>query len=175
LPLGRIDQAVEQLRIAERNDPLSPYVHLWLGEALADAGRNEEAIVACEKAKPNPNWRACVLGARVRQGHAPEVIKLYEADPFRPRVAAALGCAYARAGRREDAERAFAASTDISRAEIPACLGDKDRVFEALNQDIAVGPIRMGWTMNSVDRWSPGLLRGDPQLKALRRKVGLPE
>jgi hypothetical protein len=54
-------------------------------------------------------------------------------------------------------------------------LGDKDRVFEALNQDIAVGPIRMGWNLNYVDRWNPGLLRGDPRLKALRSKVGLPE
>jgi TolB-like protein len=173
LPLGRIDQAIQQLRIAERNDPLSPYVQLWLGDALGDAGRNEEAIAACEKPKPNPNWRRCVFGARVRQGHGGEVIQLYEANHGGPQIPA--GCAYARAGRREDAERVFAATTDIARAEILACLGDKDRVFEALNQDIAVGPIRMGWNLNYVDRWSPGLLRGDPRLKALRRKVGLPE
>jgi len=33
----------------------------------------------------------------------------------------------------------------------------------------------MGWFLLRVDRWNRGLLRGDPRLKALRKKVGLPE
>jgi hypothetical protein len=69
----------------------------------------------------------------------------------------------------------FAATSDISRALIRGCLGDKDRVFEALDRDARVGPIRMGLVLNRVNRESPGLLRGDPRLTALRRKVGLPE
>jgi tetratricopeptide (TPR) repeat protein len=176
LPLGRIDQAIQQLRIAEKNDPLSSYVQLWLGDALADAGRNEEAVGACERIDPGNNMREpCILGARVRQGRASEVIQIYEADPARRRAGYALGCAYARAGRREDAEKVFAATKDISRAQILACLGDKDRVFESLDHDAAVGPLRLGWVLNRVDRENPGLLRGDPRLKALRKKVGLPE
>ena len=103
------------------------------------------------------------------------MIRIYEADPAKRRNGAALGCAYARSGRREEAEKVFAATTDVSRAQILACLGDKDRVFEALDHDAGVGPIRMGWVLNRVDRESPGLLRGDPRLKALRKKVGLPD
>jgi tetratricopeptide (TPR) repeat protein len=176
LPLGRIDQAIQQLRIAEKNDPLSSYHQFWLGDALADAGRNEEAAGACERVGPeNPMRQLCILGARVRQGRASEVIRIYEGDPGNPRKGYALGCAYARAGRRQDAEKVFAATKDISRVQILACLGDKDRVFESLDHDAAVGPIRMGLTLNRVDRESPGLLRGDPRLKALRKKVGLPE
>ena len=33
----------------------------------------------------------------------------------------------------------------------------------------------MGWVLNRVDRESPGLLRNDPRLKVLRKKIGLPE
>jgi hypothetical protein len=33
----------------------------------------------------------------------------------------------------------------------------------------------MGWFLLLVDREHPGLLSGDPRLKALRKKVGLPE
>jgi hypothetical protein len=60
-------------------------------------------------------------------------------------------------------------------AALFACLGDKDRTFEALDHVAQVGPIRMGWFLLRVDREQPGLLSGDPRLKALRKKVGLPE
>src|SRR5215472_3847226 len=187
LPLGRIDEAIQHLRIAEKNDPLSSYVHYWLGDALADAGRNEEAAAACEKmASENPNRKGCILGAHTRQGRVSEVIQIYEADPagripmrtegrLNDWSGAVLGCAYARAGRREAAEKAVAATSDISRAQILACLGDKNGVFEALDRDAAVGPIRMGWILNRVNRENSALLRGDPRLNALRKKVGLPE
>jgi serine/threonine-protein kinase len=113
LPLGRIDQAIEQLRIAAKNDPSSSEVHFWQGDALADAGRNEEAVGACEKLPPsNPNMQGCVLGARVREGRASEVIQSYEADPAKRMQGwrAVIGCAYARAGRREEAEKVYAAT-----------------------------------------------------------------
>jgi tetratricopeptide (TPR) repeat protein len=174
IPLGRIDQAMQQLRIAEQNDPLSPLIHHWLSEALADTGRNEEAARACEKLPPkNLQREGCVLGALERQGKAGEVIQTYGARPAdSPPVADALACAYARSGRRDEAEKIAARSPS---APIFACLGDKDRVFEILNRQIEVGPIRMGWFLLRVDRENPGLLRGDPRLKALRKKVGLPE
>ena len=60
-------------------------------------------------------------------------------------------------------------------AALFACLGDKDRAFEALDHVAQIGPIRMGWFLLRVDREHPGLLSGDPRLKALRKKVGLPE
>ena len=59
--------------------------------------------------------------------------------------------------------------------EIYACLGDKDRVFDALERAASLGPIRIGWFLLRVDREHRGLLGGDPRLKALRKKVRLPE
>jgi serine/threonine-protein kinase len=104
LPLGRIDETIQQLRIAEKNDPLSPEVHFGLADAMADAGQDEEAVSACEKLPPDYLSRdGCILGARVRQGKASEVVQIYQAsgraDPT------PLGCAYARIGRREEAEK----------------------------------------------------------------------
>src|SRR5262249_4907314 len=103
LPLGRLEEAIEQLSIAERNDPLAPEVHYWLADALADAGRNVDAIKSCEKLPPeHPQREGCILGARGRQGKASEVVQIHEASG---RVGTALGCAYARMGRREEAEK----------------------------------------------------------------------
>ena len=60
-------------------------------------------------------------------------------------------------------------------AELFACLGEKDRTFAALDHMAQIWPIRMGWLLLRVDREHPKLLSGDPRLKALRKKVGLPE
>src|SRR5262249_40937206 len=49
LPLGRLEDVIKELLTAERNDPLAPEVHFYLGDALADAGRDEEAAKSCEK------------------------------------------------------------------------------------------------------------------------------
>jgi len=47
LPLGRIDEAVHQLRLAAKADPISPFIQQRLAEMLIFAGRYEEAAVHC--------------------------------------------------------------------------------------------------------------------------------
>jgi len=87
---------------------------------------------------------------------------------------AVLGCAYTRGGRRQDAEELAVDSSfnPLNEALILVCLGDKDRTFEALDRATTAGPIRIGWQIQAPEF---GLIRGDPRLKALRKKVGLPE
>ncbi|HLJ15231.1 MAG TPA: hypothetical protein VKV15_12095, partial [Bryobacteraceae bacterium] len=106
-----------------------------------------------------------------------EVIQTYAVrSDNNPDVKAALACAYARVGRREDAERTAVDITQINaRLQAFACLGDKDRIVDTLESNAALGPIRIGWFLLRADRENPGLLHGDPRLKALRKKVGLPE
>ena len=53
-----------------------------------------------------------------------------------------------------------------------AGLGDKERTLEALDRMAVVGPVRMGAILSNPEL---ALLRGDPRLKTLRKKVGLPE
>src|SRR5262249_23565827 len=181
LPLGRVDEAIRQLQIAEKSEPIFTF---FLGDALADIARNEEAAIACNKLPPAPLLKPqCIPSLMVRQGKAAEVIQTYGAlpdDPPAPPIRSALGCAYARAGRRDEAER-VAAWFHFSGAGFPygavlfACLGDKDRTFEFLDHVAQIGPIRMGWFLLRVDREHPGLLSGDPRLMLLRKKVGLPD
>ena len=92
-------------------------------------------------------------------------------DLVRPRY---LGYAYGRAGRRADAEKLAVevAPNAFSQAIIYAGLGDKDRTFEALDRVAGLGAVRIGLALNSPEF---ALLRGDPRVKALRKKVGLPE
>jgi TolB-like protein/Flp pilus assembly protein TadD len=174
LPLGRVEAAIQELRIAVKGEPR---YKSFLGDTLEDAGREREAIALCESLRPeDPNKEQCNMSARVRSGGAAEAIQFYESDPGKPRNWNALGCAYARLGRREEAEKAvFNVKGGDGGAQIYACLGDKDRVFEALDRDVPFGPIRMGWFLLRVDREHRGLLAGDPRLQALRKKVGLPQ
>ncbi len=59
----------------------------------------------------------------------------------------------------------------FNHALIYAGFGDKDRTFAAL--DLAAGgPFRIGRALTFPEF---AFLRGDPRVKALRKKVGLPE
>ena len=149
---------------------------------LIPAGRYDEAAGHCEKL-PADFWsrNVCLGRARLWQGRTREAIQILEtafnreveANVASP-VRGILGCAYARAGRRDEAEKLAAESSlnPFNQAQTFACLGDKDRTFEALDRAAAAGPVRMG---RMLTRQGYSLLRGDPRLKALRKKVGLPE
>ena len=174
LPLGRIEEAIRQLQIAEKSRPVFTF---FLGDALADTGRNGEAAIVCEKLAPGDQLKnQCLPGALEREGRADEVIQTYGArSDNNPDVRAALACAYTRLGRREDAERTAVDLNVNARLQAFACLGDKDRVFDTFESNAALGPIRIGWFLLRVDREHRGLLLGDSRLHALRKRVGLPE
>lgn len=83
-----------------------------------------------------------------------------------------LGYAYAIAGRRADAEAQLAKNAGLphQQAMIYGGLGDKDRAFEAIEQLAAMNPQRaLSW----LSRPELALLRGDPRVAALRKKLGL--
>jgi tetratricopeptide (TPR) repeat protein len=178
LTLGRVEEALRQLRIAGQADPLSPTVHFSLRAALRLTGRLEEAEGDCMKmAVTAGQKKACLNDALMDQGRAAEAIPFLEAQwvgRLTGPGAASLGVAYAKAGRREDAERVAAiVPRPLAKAAIFAALGDKDRTFEALDRVVPLGPIRIGRDVLGSPRFA--VLRGDPRLNELRRKVGLPE
>ena len=55
--------------------------------------------------------------------------------------------------------------------QIYSGLGDKDRTIKALDDLAAQGPVRLGRALTFPEF---DLIRGDPRLKAKRKKVGLP-
>jgi len=177
LPLGRIEEAVRQLRLAEQADPLSYEVHFDASYVLFAAGRYNEASRHCDKLPPDARDKSWCLGRlRLEQGRIDESIQILESafhrDGFRDMVVGDLGLVYARAGRRQEAEKlASAGAVDpITRARIFAGLGDADRTFEALDRGTVAGPFRIGRAIVFPEF---AFLRGDPRLKALRHKVGL--
>lgn len=119
----------------------------------------------------------CLRLVQLGRGKIMEAIRMLETG-LHPKDSAGntlrgiLGCAYARAGRRRDAERLASTSTPLNQARTFACLGDKDRTLEALDRVTVMGPIRMGCEIASPEY---AFVRGDSQLKAVRNKVGLPQ
>ena len=166
LPLGRIEEGIHEMRIAEKADPLSPSVQSGLGTLLLSGGRFQEAADLCQKAAAV----RCLGRARLEQGRIEEAIQILATEP-NPQY---LGYGYGRAGRREEAEKfaAAAAPNALTQALTFAGLGDKDRALEALERLASNGAVRVGRALNSPEF---ALLRGDPRVKALRKKVGLPE
>jgi len=115
----------------------------------------------------------CLGRIRLGQGRIEEAIQFFTAnpDPVDPR--GLLGHALGRAGRRDEAEKLAAGATGpFTRALIFAGLGDKERTLEALDRMTALGPVRVGRALTFPEL---DLIRGDPRVKALRKKVGLPE
>jgi TolB-like protein len=181
LPLNRIEEALREARIAERTDPLSPTAQQVLAYVLISAERYDEAVQHCEKLPTEFSGKSECLGrARLGQGRVDEAIQILAAGNRatavnNPTVRGYLGYAYGRAGRREMAENLAASippPNNFNQALIFAGLGDKDRTLEALDRMTQLGPFRIGRMLAFPEL---ALLRGDPRVKDLRKKAGLPE
>jgi hypothetical protein len=80
LPLGRIDEAALQLRIAEKIDPLSPAVLSTLRYALRVAGRFDEAEAVCYKMPVDVQQKTgCLAEDLLRRGENDKAIRILEA------------------------------------------------------------------------------------------------
>jgi tetratricopeptide (TPR) repeat protein len=178
MPLGRLEEAIGQLRTSEGLAPHSPQMHHALMLALRYAGRFAEAEGHCQTAneKNDQQMSQCWAETLYRQGRIGEVVRFLEevwANRLLVMGAESLGVAYARAGNRRHAERVAAfVPRPAGKARIFAALRDKDRTFEMLDQMVPMGPTRVGRDLASPEF---AFLRGDPRLKALRERVGLPE
>ena len=166
LPVGWISNALQQVRLAEKTDPRSPDVQDVYAYVLISVGQFDQAEEHCRKSVDPVE---CLGRIRIGQGRIDEAIQILVAAPN----TRYLGYAYGRAGRREQAEKLAAISPGkLQQVLIYAGLGDKDRTFQALDRMTELGPVRVGRTLTFPEL---AFLRGDPRLKTLRRKAGLPE
>jgi TolB-like protein/DNA-binding winged helix-turn-helix (wHTH) protein/Flp pilus assembly protein TadD len=182
-PLGRNEEALQGMRVAEKADPLSPAVHDFLARSLISVGQYSKAADYCMKLPAEYPYKQMILArAWLAEGRTGEAIQILVNDQTLrqarskiawPQERGLLGYAYARSGRREEAEKMASASQYANeQALIFAGLGDKDRTLEALDRMAARGALRVGQWLNFPEL---AFLRGDPRVKALRKKVGLPE
>jgi tetratricopeptide (TPR) repeat protein len=178
LPLGRTEEAVREMRAAETADPLSSEIHTYFGYALLAAGRFDEAASQCGKlSADDPAQNECVGRARTQQGKVADAVALLAHSTNNWGF---LAYAYGRAGRRAEAEKLMTDAPALyphnrglfQYALAFAGLGDKDKTVETLEGMANLGPVRLGRDLNYPEF---ALVRDDPRVKALRKKLGLPE
>jgi len=171
--LGRTDEAVREMRIAEKSDPLSPEIQYYLAYALTATRRYDEAAAHCEKLADDYSEKAECLGrARLGQGRIEEALQVLA--PLRDLGNRGyLGYAYARAGHRTEAEKMAVeiAPNPFNEALVYAGLGDKKRTLDALDRMTKLGPIRIGRALTFPEF---AFVRDDPRIKDVRNAVGLP-
>lgn len=171
---GRLPDGLQEMRTAVKLDPLSADHHRELAFALIAAGQYAEALAHCDRAlalRPgDPLARQYSGRALMHQGRLNEAIAVFE--QLRDGSAGFRAYAYARAGRRAEAEQIAAKHPDWPNIQVLAYagLGETDRALEALERMAALHDPRV-----DLYPFFPELasLRDDPRLKEFRRKRGL--
>jgi TolB-like protein/DNA-binding winged helix-turn-helix (wHTH) protein/Tfp pilus assembly protein PilF len=175
-PLGKQEEALVQMRKAVELDPLSEFVTVDAAYIMNNTGRHDDALAYSRRlvaTYPDNGFLKVQVGrALTDRGQVEEAIKIYEELRF-PHANHYLGYAYAKAGRRAEAEAIAARNQEFPHrlAVIYAGLGDKDRTFDALNKmDKDKNPLLESY----ISFPELALIRGDPRLAELRRRLGLP-
>ncbi|HJZ76797.1 MAG TPA: tetratricopeptide repeat protein, partial [Vicinamibacterales bacterium] len=182
---GQTEKALQLLSAAMISDPFSLQVRRSLATAQFVAGHYDEAIANWRQilaADPDyPNANQVLARALTFAGRPVDAIAVWENLRDRPANEPRPGLgwerwltpAYVMAGRRKDVDRLIAAHKNehpYRQALIYAALGDKNRTFAALNRAVDLVPHRVAFTLVCPEM---RLLRGDPRLDALRKRLNL--
>jgi eukaryotic-like serine/threonine-protein kinase len=189
VPIGKPDEAVAELQRAVELEPLSLINNAILGVSYLYARQNDKSLEQGKKTHDlDPTFRfgRQYLGsAYIVLGRYDDAIALSEeglkTSPLGQEDLAVAGVAYARSGRRREAEQYIATFRELAKtkyvrtlytASIYAALGDKDNAFAELEQ-----------SFEDKDYFLPRIkadpfmdpLRGDPRFKEMLKRMGLPE
>jgi TolB-like protein/tetratricopeptide (TPR) repeat protein len=189
LAMGRLEESVQQTRIASELDPLNPHFASCVGWHCLYARQYDEAIAQCMKVVRDKRAVALTyyyLGrVYARQGKLDEAIgalqTAVEKSGGQNSPLATLGYAYGRAGKRDEAlqvleklqERAqkrYVSALDM--AVVYAGLDDRERVFEWLDRaylERSTWLVHVAWD----DRFTH--YHSDTRFPALLKRMGLPD
>jgi TolB-like protein/DNA-binding winged helix-turn-helix (wHTH) protein/Tfp pilus assembly protein PilF len=177
-PLGRLKEAVRELRKALELDPLSAQVQDSLDYVLLSVGRYDEVIENCRRVlltNPSDNGAEQLYArALMHKGRLNEAIAIFEKqDQDGTGSPGFLGYAYAIAGRPDDAKKVAAKYPEWPWVHVfvYAGLNDKDGVFQALEEMAAAHDPRVGAYLTYPEL---ALLRGDQRLTEFRQRLGMP-
>ena len=185
----RHDEAIAEIKLAQKLDPLAPRISANVGYLLYLARRYDDAIAELQKAikmEPRHDATYVYLGLTYLQtreyGEAiaafRQVRSLAKEDVF---SAIMLGCALAASGRRSEAEELATEITGRSKREyvsqyelskLHLALGDREQALHILQHAFEARDPRMIYI--KVD---PELdpLRSDPRFQELLRRMNFPD
>ena len=187
--MGRWDEAIAKVEQALEMEPLNLVVSsnlIWIYRCAGQYDRAlEQAKTTYDLDKTFVPSRADLAGAYLAKGMYAEAIELNEkalqADPANQMLLVALGAAYAKAGRRHDAEKIITRFKDIAQTQtvlsvwiayIYVSLGAKDKAFAELEKAIEQ---REFYLYRLKCDQTSSLLRDDPRYKAMLKRLNLPE
>ena len=187
---GRTDEALSEIEMAQKLDPLSLIINADLAMLYIFAHQPGRAIdvakAALEIDAQFPRLRRMLMWAYEESGMVDEAVResqgIRETEGWDPIFTMSiLGYGYALKGQREKAqeivEKLLALSDQISPATVQAAavcaaLGDKDRAFELLEKGRSFRNDRLLWI--KVDPRFDSL-RNDQRFKELLRNMNLPQ
>ena len=160
------------MRRAVELDPLVPGPLAYLTFALVNAGRTDEAwetLARLRTMDSNPLYEQYYGRLLLQKKRVSEAIPYFPNEE--PGSWGFLGLTYGLLGRRAEAEELRKSEQHPNRlALICAGLGDKDCVIEALNRMVGVKDQRIHYYLRYPEL---SLIRGDPRLVSLKKKIGL--
>jgi len=184
---GRADEALRNIRRAQRLDPLSPTINRVLVETLLIAGQLDQALEQSRKTLDllSETYYAHFVAGQVfvRKGLYPEAIaELEKASSLsggNAGVRSLMAHSYLAMGKRAEAKKILndlkgkenSATFAFQIASIYADLGGKDETFEWLDKCYEARCAGMVHLQESA-RLAP--LRSDPRYQDLLRRTGLP-
>jgi TolB-like protein/DNA-binding winged helix-turn-helix (wHTH) protein/tetratricopeptide (TPR) repeat protein len=183
---GEFDRGQQEVQLAADLDPLSPIIQTQIAWLLGHARRYPEAIAQYRKVlaqSPTYQWALWQLGSTLSEtGDQTGAIQLLEKATQvgrTPAMVGTLGMVYARAGRRQEAEKLLQELLALSRqsyipphalVHIYLGLGDHDKVFEWLEKSYQERSNSLLW-LGVGGLFDP--VRADPRFEMYLRKIGL--
>lgn len=181
----RLPESMAEFQRAQQLDPLSISVSNGVGRVLHFERRYAEALAQFKRtlefdpqfAEVHFNIGMTYL-AMGRYDDAIATLKFaLELSHNRPVIAAMLGFAEGRAGKKSDAQRIY--DEMVQKSETPYCLalvsaglGETDRAFKYLDAAVAQ---RDGVMIYMAVEPGTALLAADPRFGVLLKKIGLPQ
>jgi eukaryotic-like serine/threonine-protein kinase len=185
--MGRLDEAAAMIQKAQELDPFSPVITLNVGVIALQRKQYDEAMRLLNKSiELDPSFAP----AYIYSGLTYELLKKYseaqtayekgtELSGRSSESISFLGNFYAKRGMRTEAlklvkenEQRYHAGTGSAYniARIYVGLGEKEKVFELLEQDVRD---HSTWSGMLLTDWAWESVRTDPRFVALMKKVGL--
>ncbi|MCM3877803.1 MAG: tetratricopeptide repeat protein, partial [Thermoanaerobaculia bacterium] len=184
--VGRHDEAIEQIRIAEQLDPLSEQIGVYRGQRYWRARRYDEAVQQQRKVLsvyPDSVFAKWALAnALTSMKRYDEAIATYLSRKVsRPETNFALGLAYGLAGRKAEARKVLESLLEKRKSQFvpPTCiaivyagLGEMDVAFQWLDRAYE----ERAFLVDSV-KTDPlfDVFRSDPRFEAFLRKMNFPK